>query len=303
MTRETLYVAMTRGKQSNIAYVATDQDELEAHQREDEPITAATVLAGVLGHEGAEMSARETIAAEQNTWGGIEHLANQYETIAQAAQAEHTANLLTATGLDAELVERITGSEDYGALVAEVRRVHAHGHQVSAVLGRAVRAGGLEEAGDPAADVRRRITRLTAGRSRGTRATSEARFIAGLIPAADGPMPYDMRQALQETAALIERRADSLARTAVAAGEAWATKLPIQPPDEKAARSWWAAVSTIAAYRDRYHLITDTPLGPDPDSVIQRLDQQRAASRLNSISRAAPMPQQREALARDFIER
>src|SRR5690606_18833995 len=56
MTRETFYVSMTRGRDSNVAYVATDEAHLEAHQQTDTEVTARTVLYGVLQHEGAERS-------------------------------------------------------------------------------------------------------------------------------------------------------------------------------------------------------------------------------------------------------
>jgi len=56
-SRETLYVAMTRGRHANTAYVATDRgaDRL----RPDQPADARTVLTQVLQTSGAELSAHQ----------------------------------------------------------------------------------------------------------------------------------------------------------------------------------------------------------------------------------------------------
>ena len=66
-TRENFYVSMTRGRDSNIAYVALDKpDEGHAPPEPDE-VNAHTVLYGVLQHIGGELSAHQMIAAEQDT--------------------------------------------------------------------------------------------------------------------------------------------------------------------------------------------------------------------------------------------
>src|SRR5690606_30199390 len=87
-TRENFYVAMTRGKQANRAYVILDRpdEHAEPHPGENPEATGRSVLFGVLQHVGAELSAHETITAEQEQWGSIAQLAAEYETIAAAAQ-------------------------------------------------------------------------------------------------------------------------------------------------------------------------------------------------------------------------
>ena len=56
-TRENLYVSMTRGRDSNIAYVALDQPDDSHSTPEADDVTARTVLYGVLQHSGADLSA------------------------------------------------------------------------------------------------------------------------------------------------------------------------------------------------------------------------------------------------------
>src|SRR5699024_7792688 len=124
-TRENFYVAMTRGRHGNYAYVATDTtDDAHAapHPSDTPDATARSVLYGVLQHVGAELSAHETITAEQERWGAIAQLAAEYETIAQAGQHDRWATLLTASGLTEEQVDLVLGSDAYGALSAELRR-------------------------------------------------------------------------------------------------------------------------------------------------------------------------------------
>jgi hypothetical protein len=58
-----------------------------------------------LQHEGAERSAHETIEAEQQAWSSIAHLADQYETVAQEAQAEHITELFARASPDHGLVD------------------------------------------------------------------------------------------------------------------------------------------------------------------------------------------------------
>src|SRR5690606_25942927 len=96
-TRENLYVAMTRGRESNRAYVVTDRpDELHRipHPDDDAHANARTVLYGVLQHLAAEPTAHETITAEREHWGSIAQLAAEYETIAAAAQRDRWASVI-----------------------------------------------------------------------------------------------------------------------------------------------------------------------------------------------------------------
>jgi conjugative relaxase-like TrwC/TraI family protein len=95
-TRENFYVSMTRGAHSNHAYVAVGREDVEhavPHPGDNPNITARSILYGVLQHIGAELSAHETIAAEQDRWGSIAQLAAEYDTIAQAAQHDRWATL------------------------------------------------------------------------------------------------------------------------------------------------------------------------------------------------------------------
>src|SRR5690625_1095840 len=132
---------MTRGRNANHAYVAVNQPDdahSQPHPGDNADATARSVLYGVMQHVGAELSARETITAEQELWGSIAQLAAEYETIAQAAQHDRWAALLHASGLTPEQAEDVLASDAYGALSAELRRAEANHHDVDRLLPRLV---------------------------------------------------------------------------------------------------------------------------------------------------------------------
>lgn len=114
-TRESLYVAMTRGREASHAYVIThDADDNHGTPDAQEAPTAKEVLTGVLANSGAELSATQTIKAEQETWGGIAQLAAELETLATAAQRDRWAQLLMSCGLTDEQRDDILASDAYG---------------------------------------------------------------------------------------------------------------------------------------------------------------------------------------------
>ena len=214
-TRENLYVAMTRGRASNTAYVVTsrpDDNHSARHPGNRPDATARDVLVGVLGHVGAELSAHETLVAEQESWGSIAQLAAEYETIASSAQRPRWTNLIHACGLPAALAEAAIASDAFGALTAGLRRAEALGHNVDALLPRIASARGFEDAQDAAAVLHERLERVLAQPSSGSSRGSGRRLIAGLIPAAMGEMDADMRRALDERAHLIEAARDGVGR-------------------------------------------------------------------------------------------
>ncbi|MHB1865441.1 MAG: MobF family relaxase [Candidatus Saccharimonadales bacterium] len=291
MTREAFYVAMTRGRHSNVAYVATDEAQLEAHQHtpgfKDGQITAHSILGCILQHEGAERSAHETIATEQDTWTSIAQLAAEYETIAQAAQHDRFAATVAHSGLDGEQAQAIIGAESFGSLVAQLRRIEADGYEPNSSLARVVRAGRLDEAEDRAAVLQARLAKLTAARSGGTRPRRRTRYLAGLIPQATGPMPADMRRTLSELGDLIEQRTDALTEHAIRNSQPWVASLGPTPSDPSRRAAWQQQLRTIAAYRDRYRLSGTDPLGQAPSSHGQRLDHHRAALAARAAQAAA----------------
>ncbi|WHE37666.1 MobF family relaxase [Microbacterium sp. BDGP8] len=292
MTRETFYVAMTRGRKQNIAYVAIDKPDPAhdgPHPGDNTGATARSVLFGVLQHVGTERSAHETITVEQDTWGSIAQLAAEYETLAAAAQHDRWATLIRSSGLSADDADDAIASPAFGALTAELRRAEANQHDVEALLPRLVGARGFGDADDIAAILHYRVAKTTARPGGSGRARKAPRLIAGLIHEATGTMPSEMRQALAERRDLIETRTDVLLDTALTEKQEWLAKLGVQPKQARAAHAWRNAARTIAAYRDRYGIAGPAPLGAPAEADTQKLDAARARAALDRARRLSDL--------------
>ncbi|TFD55612.1 hypothetical protein E3T43_10835 [Cryobacterium sp. Hh7] len=224
MPRENLYVAMTRGREANTAYVAVDRPDV-AHvglrPGDAAGATARSILCGILQHVGAELSAHETLAAEQDAWGSVAQLAAEYETLAAAAQHDRWASLVRASGLSPRQVLDVVHSDAFGPLSAELRRAEAHFVDVASLLPLVVAARGFEDAQDIAAVLRARVAAVVSRDTGAGRTRRAPMLVAGLIPRALGPMDAAMYQALIERANLIESRAAAVLDRAILAGEPW----------------------------------------------------------------------------------
>lgn len=276
-SREHLYVAMTRGRNSNQAYVALDEPDDSHTTPEPDGLTAKTVLTGILRHTGGEASAHDTLVAEREAANSIARLAAEYEMIAANAQRPRWIKSLGTAGLTRAQVADVVEGTSFGPLAATLRLSEAHGHDADAVLAAAVSRRTLADADDIGAVLHQRIRLAADHHIRG-----KARFIAGLIPEALGPMGDDHRRALDERRELIEHRALALAEAAVADGETWVWRAGRPPRDDGAQAEWLDGLATIAAYRDRYAVTGAEPIGT-PDNEAQRADARRARTALRSL--------------------
>ena len=294
MTRENLYVAMTRGRDANTAYVAVDQPDAGhdvPHPGDNQAATGRSVLYGVLQHPGAELSAHEATVAEQEAWGSIAQLAAEYETIAAAAQHDRWATLIQHSGLTEAQVAEVLASDSFGPLTAELRRAEANHHDVDALLPRLVDARRLDDADDAAAVLHHRVATATARPAGSGRTRKAPRLIAGLIPEATGTMTDEMRRALDERRDLIEARADAVLDRALDNKEPWTDELGPPPTDATKQAAWRRSTRVMAAYRDRYRITVDTALGAPVESIAQEIDAARARAALDA-ARSLTVPTQ-----------
>lgn len=92
-----------------------------------------------------------------------------------------------------------------------------------------------------------------------------------------------MRAALDERESLVEARADAVLDTALAEGVPWTRALGTPPNDRRRAATWRKAARVVAAYRDRYRITDDAPLGAPPESAAQKIDAARARAALDRM--------------------
>ncbi|WP_148046790.1 AAA family ATPase [Nocardioides pocheonensis] len=295
-TRENFYVSMSRGRESNIAYVALDQPDDSHTTPEPEDISARTVLFGVLQHSGASVGALQTMEAEYELYGGIDRLAAELETIAAHAQRERFVDLLRRSGLSDSENRGVTESTAFGPLAAALRRAEANHHDLERLLPSVVAQHGLEDADDIAAVLTFRVEAVASSVPRGKHGV-KPRLIAGLIPDPLGVMSDEDRQAIDERKHMIETRARALAEEAVAQLPAWMRRLG-SPPTERNGREWWLAqVSTVAAYRERYCVVSDLPVGGRSTDAAQENDRHRALQAVRAATSVRdPASRPRQAL-------
>lgn len=289
MTREALYVSMTRGRHANTAYVDTDQVHLEEHQqRPADEVTARSILCGILQHDGAEKSAHDTIRAEQETWSSFTQLAAEYDTIAQTAQANRWVSLLETARVPEQTIEDIIQADSFGVLTEQLRRFEADGHDVDRLVTLAAATGGLDNTADPGSVLCYRLQRI-AGKYV---PSARQKLVAGLIPTVQGTVAPEMRQALNERAELIEQRVTELTHRALLEQPPWIRGLGNPPKSTRSKQTWTEHLRVIVAYRDRYAVTDMSALGDSaPSSDNQRLDLQRAATHLIELHTLSSDPE------------
>lgn len=278
-SREIFYVGMTRGKHSNGAYVTAGLADSDATRQVERGWR--DVLESVLRSTGAETSATATITREHERVSSIRQLAAEYETLAAHVSHERYGPLLADT-LGDQLHDQLLQHGGYDALVALVSRVDEQGLPVRDVVRDAVRSRQLHDATDAAAVVHQRLTdRLAVAAA--SRPDRHSEHIAGLIPSITTDNA-DMRRALEERAAAIVTRAETVLDRALTDREPWAERL-----GDASGEGWRSAAIAIAAYRDKWGVTAADPLGPIDDLNHQRrADYTVAKGALDRIEQTSP---------------
>ena len=243
---------------------------------------------------GGELSAHETITAEQDKWASIRQLAAEYETIAQSAQHDRWLGLVRTGGLDDTAIDELVSSEAYAVLSTELRRLDAEGHAVDALLPQVIQAGSLDDVDDIGSLLRYRMQKVT---SRFSPSTRRRQLIAGIVPKASGHMDPEMERALTEREKLITERAVALARHAAGEGNSWAARA-LPSGADAISDDFLERLTVVAAYRDRYGVTDHHPLGAVPDADAQRVDDERARTALVALRDAHDTPPYSAALSR-----
>ncbi|MFF0341775.1 ATP-dependent RecD-like DNA helicase [Kribbella sp. NPDC004875] len=159
LTRALMYVGMTRGRDTNTAYVATHQSWSDLHEPHPEQ-TMQDVLEAVLNVPGVEQSAHEVMRRELDNATRLDRLIPIYEHLCQL-DARNRCNAAAATsGLSSADQAALEASSAYGALVAELRRAEAIGLNATETVHQAVNQSRLSDANDLAAVLHTRVERL-----------------------------------------------------------------------------------------------------------------------------------------------
>lgn len=274
-SRELFYVAMTRGKQNNTAYVIQlDPHDVEPHLEPPEPLTRIGQLYRVLARSDADLSAVETLKQELDRHASLDTLLVEYDVLAREAQVERVAAYLDVAPFPEGITDEVFTSPHYEQLEAAVVRHEAAGHTPTRILSRLAPSlqPGKEET-DPAAQLASMIDATTTQMPR--RKTAAPGRVAGLIARPAEPLDEDMRAALQEREDLITTAAAASLDEAIEHGASWVAKLGKPAPNPRDRQQWRGLVVRIALYRHRYDIRESAPLG-SPETVAS---QQQAAER------------------------
>ncbi|MHB8335736.1 MAG: MobF family relaxase [Acidimicrobiales bacterium] len=258
-TREVLYVALTRGSESNHLYVDThyDPDPDTGHDGLTEVPSALEVLAGVLRHEGAEVSATDMIRQSQTQ--SIAALVAEYDTIVSMAEGPRWDEVLSQSGLSETELSQVKASPAYAALLAQLRDAESRGFDVDTELPLLVMGRSFDDAEDVASVLHHRIDRYVTGVGYPSPPATE--LVAGLFPRPSEITDPDVVLALNDRSAAIEQRAHELATIAIERGDAWVQGFGDAPPTDELHERWVLEVTAGAAYFDRWMV-------DDPDTVL-----------------------------------
>jgi conjugative relaxase-like TrwC/TraI family protein len=267
VSREVAYVALTRGRTDNQAFIATDIPDPTYDGAPAPAQTGPQVMAAILANVGAQLSATQTLRVLQDGASSLAQLAPIHETLVHTAQQRHWADLITSSALTAEQTHQVLASAAYGPLVAALRRLEHDGYDTDRVLPALVAAAPLGGAhddadGDPApardvaAVLHHRVSRWH-DYPTWPRDYPFAGLIGGLIVPAnnlDTDTPRDQRDAINQLEDLMRARVKTLTQQAISTPAPWLRELGDAPRDRRQSAYWIQAVGVIAAYRDRYNI-------------------------------------------------
>ena len=281
-TREVLYVALTRGSESNHLYVDThyDPDPSTGHDGLAEIPRATEVLAGVLHHEGADVSATDMIRRTQTQ--SIAALVAEYDTIVAVAEGPRWAEVLKDSGLSDSELAQVKNSPAYGALLAQLRDAESRGFDVTTELPMLVTGRSLGDAEDVASVLHHRIGRYVT--SVGYPSPPASELVARLFNRPSGITDPDVLLALDDRANAIERRARELATVAIERGDPWVHNFGVSPETGQLYDQWALEVAAGAAYCERW-LIGEP--GIIPDNAVFDLEQETQRNRILDAAQRA----------------
>ncbi len=308
MTREALYVGMTRGRTANHVYLATDLPDptMDEIPDPDAAREARDIAESILAATGTERSAMQTVRQLQDDAASLARLYPIAATLAADATARRCMTLLPLCGLSPEQVRRIQISPARGALFAALRTGERLGYPMSEVLFRQAVARVTAETDDPVVDLaavlHQRVTAWLRDREDATTAIDSAEaLLVEVLPDVDAADPNDpVGAVLQKLDALSRGRLDALTADATTRSRpVWMRPLGPPPVDPDGRADWLRRVAAVAAHRD---LSSDAGNGDrrapaDGDTVEDRRRRlsTRAATEANDLSRHTA-PETRSAL-------
>lgn len=261
-TRETFYVAMTRGKFLNKAYVVVDEDQLLGDNAGHGMIrTWREILDRAVLNRGGDIAAHDTLHEEAERVGSVRQLAAEYQTLIADSLEREYLPLLRELGL---AVDTGADSPYLGPVLANVGRLEHIGGNVPAMIRALLEAHDLGDARDVLAVLHYRLNHHIEV----NHVQAQDALVARLLEPAPHVNDPDTRRALSEREHAIQLRAELLVDRAIADREPWIAELgdPLPGGEEH----WRRRAVTIACYRDLYGVDSAEALGRDHPYALNR---------------------------------
>ncbi|MFZ2273637.1 MobF family relaxase, partial [Corynebacterium variabile] len=143
LDRQGLYVAMTRGRETNQVFVPDDQvPDVDSHLPQGQAMSARQYLTAIINRDGSAVTAHAALAAadEAMTTGAgfdVHTVASAYRELAEELAVQ---TVVAAAGADAESAELLADDWQTRRLAEAVGRLDAAGADTDRVLGEAIAA-------------------------------------------------------------------------------------------------------------------------------------------------------------------
>lgn len=288
-SREQLYVAATRGRQSNRMYaVVEDLHESDGHAPDHERTSIEDALSRVLARRAEEFSAHDEITAAAELADSLATLVPAYsDAIARVYDEGRLQRMhdVVHLVLDPDRAEKLTSDESWTHLATRLAQHEANGVSLIGLLSNAASERDLD------ADTTVRSLAKVFHHRIGEPANRHA---DPLMPAWIEPIPRSLDAAgadvhawLQTQSSLIRARVDALLTRAEQTHPEWAGSLIPAPTDPLERETWRQQMAAIVTHRD-VNGITDTStlLGPARAEEPSWIAANAAAQQL-----AAPTPE------------
>jgi len=298
-SRETLYVGVSRGRESNMLYVDTayDVDPATSHDGVHTTPDLQTTFNAMLANYHQDRSATEIMRLAAEERNSIATLMAEYDSIVSLTDTTDWAAVLSRATGDLFLSAELAASDGYELLTSSLRRIAQRGHDVEGVVAAVAGERSLDGAQDSATVLDYRLRRWLDAAAQ----PEPEQLITGLFPVSSSDEP-DVNVALDERQRAVEERAEFILEQGYVRHEPWVGPLGF-PPEGEASLLWRDLAVTVAAYRDRWH-VTDPvdPLGRVAEhNSEQRVQRDRARAALAALEQMnAAAADQRPRRGRDL---
>jgi len=244
LTRESLYVGMTRGREDNTAHVVTGPPQAVTQQEQAPP---EAVIRAAMAREDAAASATQTIRDAQQWATSSRHLFELWRDLVHH-EAGPAIDQAVRDRLPEVEYQRYLEDPQRPVFVQQMRAAQLAGHDAGEVLDQ-VTGAGYAGARSIAAVLHGRVAKLGLDEGGKTRTWAER---TPRSPEAGQSPPDEWRRAVEQTVAALDHRQRELGMAQLDKPEPWAVRYLGMPPQDPGLLrdDWMARVGVVASYRE-----------------------------------------------------